>query len=135
MVQAANSQPGDLRGIKMRFFGLGAKVMQKLGVSTQLLAATDIYPALERGVIDATEFSFPHIDIALGFYQITKNYYYPGWHQRSSMVDLQINKRTWERLRPNARNLIRYACKENMKSSLREERRLSLQAVSTTLLV
>ena len=124
--------PGDLRGIKMRFFGLGAKVMQKLGVSTQLLAATDIYPALERGVIDATEFSFPHIDIALGFYQITKNYYYPGWHQRSSMVDLQINKRTWERLRPNARNLIRYACKENMKSSLREERRLSLQAVSTT---
>ena len=49
----------QLRGLKMRFFGLGAQVMQKLGVSTQLLAPADIYPALERGVIDATEFSMP----------------------------------------------------------------------------
>ena len=49
----------ELKGLKMRFFGLGAQVMQKLGVSTQLLAAADIYPALERGVIDATEFSMP----------------------------------------------------------------------------
>ena len=49
----------QLKGLKMRFFGLGAQVMQKLGVSTQLLAAADIYPALERGVIDATEFSMP----------------------------------------------------------------------------
>jgi TRAP-type mannitol/chloroaromatic compound transport system substrate-binding protein len=49
----------DLKGLKMRFFGLGAQVMQKLGVSTQLLAPPDIYPALERGVIDATEFAMP----------------------------------------------------------------------------
>lgn len=52
----------DLKGLKMRFFGLGAKVMQKFGVNTQLLAAGDIYPALERGVIDATEFSYPSLD-------------------------------------------------------------------------
>ena len=52
----------ELKGMKMRFFGLGAQVMQKLGVSTQLLAAADIYQALERGVIDATEFSMPTMD-------------------------------------------------------------------------
>ena len=65
----------DLKGKKMRFFGLGAKVMQKLGVDTQLLGAADIYPALERGTIDATEFSMPAIDLNLGFYQIAKNNY------------------------------------------------------------
>ena len=62
----------DLKGLKMRFFGLGAQVMQKFGVSTQLLAPADIYPALERGVIDATEFAMPDMDINLGFYQVAK---------------------------------------------------------------
>ena len=57
----------DLKGMKTRFLGLGAQVMQKLGVSTQLLAPADIYPALERGVIDATEFAMPNMDIDLGF--------------------------------------------------------------------
>ena len=56
----------ELKGLKMRFFGLGAQVMAKLGVSMQLLAAADIYPALERGVIDATEFSMPTMDVKLG---------------------------------------------------------------------
>ncbi|MEZ5855335.1 MAG: hypothetical protein R3D67_11580 [Hyphomicrobiaceae bacterium] len=74
----------ELKGIKMRFFGLGAKVMQKLGVSTQLLAGADIYPALERGVIDATEFSMPMMDIKLGFHQVAKFNYFPGWHQQAS---------------------------------------------------
>ena len=75
----------ELKGIKMRFFGLGAQVMQKLGVQTQLLAGADIYPALERGVIDATEFSMPTMDVAYGFHQIAKNNYYPGWHQQVSV--------------------------------------------------
>ena len=82
----------QLKGLKMRFFGLGAKVMQKVGVSTQLLAGADIYPALERGVIDATEFSMPTIDIAYGFYQIAKNNYYPGWHQQVSVAELLMNR-------------------------------------------
>ncbi|MEL6601034.1 MAG: C4-dicarboxylate ABC transporter, partial [Pseudomonadota bacterium] len=62
----------DLEGLNMRFFGLGAEVMQRLGVSTSLLAGGDIFPALERGAIDATEFSMPRIDARLGFYQIAK---------------------------------------------------------------
>ena len=82
----------------MRFFGLGAQVMHKLGVSTQLLAAADIYPALERGVIDATEFSMPNMDIDLGFYQVAKYNYYPGWHQQSSIGELLMNKAAWKAL-------------------------------------
>ena len=75
----------DLKGLKMRFFGLGAKVMEKLGVSTQLLAPGDIFQALQLGTIDATEFSMPSMDQKLGFYQVAKFYYFPGWHQQASM--------------------------------------------------
>ena len=78
MVPQGNQFSEDLKGLKMRFFGLGAKVMQKLGVDTQLLAGGDIYPALERGTIDATEFSMPAIDQNLGFYNIAKHYYFPA---------------------------------------------------------
>jgi TRAP-type mannitol/chloroaromatic compound transport system substrate-binding protein len=88
----------ELKGLKMRFFGLGAQVMQKLGVSTQLLAAADIYQALERGVIDATEFSMPAMDIKLGFHQIAKFNYFPGWHQQVSCSEFLMNKKAWDAL-------------------------------------
>jgi TRAP-type mannitol/chloroaromatic compound transport system substrate-binding protein len=99
----------ELKGMKMRFFGLGAQVMQKLGVSTQLLAAADIYPALERGVIEATEFSMPTIDIALGFHQIAKNNYYPGWHQQASVSELLINRAEWDKLSAQHKKIIQLA--------------------------
>jgi TRAP-type mannitol/chloroaromatic compound transport system substrate-binding protein len=88
----------QLKGLKMRFFGLGAQVVQKLGVSTQLLAAADIYPALERGVIDATEFSMPAMDIKLGFYQVAKFNYFPGWHQQVSCSEFLMNKANYDKL-------------------------------------
>jgi TRAP-type mannitol/chloroaromatic compound transport system substrate-binding protein len=99
----------ELKGIKMRFFGLGAQVMQKLGVNTQLLAAADIYPALERGVIDATEFSMPTMDVALGFHQIAKNNYYPGWHQQVSVSELLMNKAEWDKLSDQHKRIIQVA--------------------------
>jgi len=73
--------PADLDGLKMRFFGLGGKVMQKLGVATSLLPGGEIFPALEKGAIDATEFSMPAIDARLGFHKLVKFNYFPGWHQ------------------------------------------------------
>jgi TRAP-type mannitol/chloroaromatic compound transport system substrate-binding protein len=88
----------EFKGLKMRFFGLGARVVQKLGVSTQLLAAADIFPALERGVIDATEFSMPMMDVKLGFHQIAKFNYFPGWHQQVSCSHLLMNKQAWDAL-------------------------------------
>lgn len=110
----------DLKGLKMRFFGLGAKVMQKLGVDTQLLAGGDIYPALERGTIDATEFSMPAIDQNLGFYNIAKHYYFPGWHQQSTMQELLMSKAKWDSLTDQQRSLIKTACKANVANQFAE---------------
>ena len=90
----------DLKGLKMRFFGLGANVMQKLGVSTQLLQAGEIFQALQLGTIDATEFSMPVMDLSLGFHQVAKFYYFPGWHQQATVGDLIINKAKWDSLSP-----------------------------------
>jgi TRAP-type mannitol/chloroaromatic compound transport system substrate-binding protein len=104
----------QLKGLKMRFFGLGAKVMTKIGVSTQLLAGADIYPALERGVIDATEFSMPTIDIKLGFYQIAKYNYFPGWHQQVSVSELLINKDEWNKLNEQQQTIIKVALGEQV---------------------
>ena len=99
----------ELKGLKMRFFGLGAQVMQKLGVSTQLLAAADIYPALERGVIDATEFSMPKMDINLGFHQIAKFNYFPGWHQQVSCSEFLMNKAAYDALPAHYKAMIEVA--------------------------
>jgi len=104
----------ELKGMKMRFFGLGARVMQKMGVSTQLLAGADIYPALEKGVIDATEFSMPDIDQNLGFYQIAKNNYYPGWHQQVSCSELLMNRDAFNKLPDNFKAMIEIAAGESI---------------------
>ncbi|MDG4719929.1 MULTISPECIES: TRAP transporter substrate-binding protein [Thalassospira] len=104
----------DLKGLKMRFFGLGAKVMEKLGVSTQLLAGGDIYPALELGTIDATEFSMPAIDLKLGFHQVAKYYYFPGWHQQSTLFDLMMNKEKWDGLDKTQQAQIEAVCNDNL---------------------
>lgn len=99
----------DLKGLKMRFFGLGARVVQKLGVSTQLLAGADIFPALERGVLDATEFSMPMMDIQLGFHQIAKFNYFPGWHQQVSCNHLMMNKGAWDALPDHYKAMVEMA--------------------------
>ncbi len=108
----------DIKGLKMRFFGLGAKVMDKLGASTQLLAGGDIYPALELGTIDATEFAMPSIDLDLGFYQIAKHYYFPGWHQPASALELMVNLDKWNALSDSQRAQIEATCTESVVKSL-----------------
>ncbi|MGE0612279.1 MAG: TRAP transporter substrate-binding protein, partial [Hyphomicrobiales bacterium] len=110
----------QLKGKKMRFFGLGAKVMQKFGVDTQLLAGGDIYPALERGTIDATEFSMPAIDLNLGFYQVAKHYYFPGWHQQSTMFELLMNKDKWDKLGKTEQAQIKAVCRANVTYGMAE---------------
>ena len=110
----------DLKGLKMRFFGLGAKVMEKIGVSTQLIAGGDIYPALERGSIDATEYSMPAIDLDLGFYQIAKHYYFPGWHQQSTLFELMMNRAKWDALSKTQQAQIEVACGDNVREGMAE---------------
>ncbi|WP_424974796.1 TRAP transporter substrate-binding protein [Dinoroseobacter sp. S124A] len=110
----------DLEGLNMRFFGLGAEVMQRLGVSTSLLAGGDIFPALERGAIDATEFSMPRIDARLGFYNIAKFNYFPGWHQPATMFELLVNKDRWNDLDERSQKQIEVACLANITTNYAE---------------
>ena len=121
----------DLKGLKMRFFGLGAKVMEKVGVSTQLIAGPDIYPALERGTIDATEFSMPAIDLDWGFYQVAKHAYFPGWHQQATMFDVMINKKKWDALTDQQKAIIETACGDNMREGLAEGEAIQGKALKT----
>jgi TRAP-type mannitol/chloroaromatic compound transport system substrate-binding protein len=100
----------DLKGLKMRFFGLGANVMQKLGVATQLLQAGEIFQALQLGTIDATEFSMPAMDLSLGFYQVAKFYYFPGWHQQATFGDMIWNKAKWDTLSPAQKAQVTASC-------------------------
>jgi TRAP-type mannitol/chloroaromatic compound transport system substrate-binding protein len=110
----------ELKGLKMRFFGIGAKVMQKFGVSTQQLAGGDIYPALELGTIDATEFSMPAIDRSYGFYQIAKYNYFPGWHQQSTTNEILVGKKAWADLSKANKAIFEAACKANIAVELAE---------------
>lgn len=114
------NSPEDLDGLKMRFFGLGGKVMQKLGVATSLLPGGEIFPALEKGAIDATEFSMPAIDERLGFYKLVKYNYFPGWHQQASIFELLINKDAWNEMPAHHQAIISNACKASMTDSYAE---------------
>lgn len=85
----------DLKGLRIRFFGLGGKVLQKLGASVSLIPGSEIFPSLEKGAIEGTEFSQPAIDKVVGLYKVAKYNYFPGWHQPGSQLELIINKDTW----------------------------------------
>ncbi len=114
------NSPADLEGLKMRFFGLGGKVMQKLGVATSLLPGGEIFPALEKGAIDATEFSMPAIDARLGFHKLVKFNYFPGWHQQATLFELIINKDVWAEVNETHKAIIENACKASMTDSFAE---------------
>ena len=88
----------DLKGIKMRIAGLGGTVFSTLGVIPQQIAGGDIYPALEKGTIDAAEWIGPYDDEKLGFYKVAKNYYYPGWWEPSTCFHFFVNKKEWDKL-------------------------------------
>src|SRR5712675_2716622 len=88
----------DLKGLKMRIGGFAGRVMQKLGVVPQQIAAPDIYPALEKGTIDAAEWVGPYDDEKLGFYKVAPHYYYPGWWEGGSMLFAFVNLDKWNEL-------------------------------------
>lgn len=100
----------DLKGMKMRFFGLGGRVMDKMGVATQLLAGGDIFPALQLGTIDSTEFAMPVMDESFGFYQVAKYYYFPGWHQPASILGLFVNMDLWNGLSDQHQAVLEVSC-------------------------
>jgi TRAP-type mannitol/chloroaromatic compound transport system substrate-binding protein len=110
----------DFGGLKMRFVGLGANVLAKLGAAPQTIAAGDIFQALQNGTIDATEFSVPSIDQKLGFHQVAKFYYFPGWHQQATFVDFYVNQKKWEALPDAHKAIIEQACGDQIRDMIAE---------------
>jgi TRAP-type mannitol/chloroaromatic compound transport system substrate-binding protein len=100
----------DLSGLKMRIGGFGGSIIQKVGVVPQQLAAGDIYPALEKGTLDACEWVGPYDDEKLGFYKVAKYYYYPGWWEGSAMLHLVINLDKWNALPKYYQAILAQAC-------------------------
>ncbi len=88
----------DVKGLKMRIAGLGGAVFERLGAVPQQIAGSDIYPALEKGTIDAAEWVGPYDDEKLGFFKVAKNYYYPGWWEPGPTIHFFVNKKEWDKL-------------------------------------
>ncbi|MGB6243038.1 MAG: TRAP transporter substrate-binding protein DctP [Castellaniella sp.] len=90
--------PDDLKGLTMRTAGFAGEVLSRLGVVPQQIATGDIYPALEKGALDAVEFVGPVDDESLGFQKVAKYYYYPGWWEGSAQVSLYVNDKAFAEL-------------------------------------
>ena len=106
----------DIKGLKMRIPGLGGKVLAKAGGNPILLAGSEVYTALERNTIDATEWIGPYHDQRLGLYRAAKHYYYPGWHEPGTVLELTINQRAWETLPTDLQAIISNAAQaENLR--------------------
>ena len=102
-------EPADLSGLKMRIGGYAGRVLAKVGVVAQQLAGGDIYPALEKGTIDAAEWVGPYDDEKLGFHKVAQYYYYPGWWEGGAMLHNFINIDKWNALTPTYKSLFRTA--------------------------
>ncbi|MGE0083753.1 MAG: TRAP transporter substrate-binding protein [Desulfococcaceae bacterium] len=88
----------DFKGLKMRIPGLGGKVVAKAGCAVTLLPAGEIFTSLERGVIDATEWVGPLHDLRMGFFKAAQYYYYPGWHEPGTCLEVIFNKKVYDSL-------------------------------------
>jgi TRAP-type mannitol/chloroaromatic compound transport system substrate-binding protein len=109
----------DMQGLKMRIPGLGGEVFSKMGVNPILLPAGEIYTSLERGVIDATEWVGPALDIKMGFYKVAP-YYYSGWHEPGSILELTFNKHKWAKLAFEHQSILE-VCASEMNANMTSE--------------
>src|SRR5258705_13661514 len=102
----------DLKGLKMRIAGLGGEVMARLGVVPQQIPGGDIYPALEKGTIDAAEWVGPYDDEKLGFNKVAQFYYYPGWWEGGPQLSVYVNQAQWDSLPKTYQAILESACAE-----------------------
>ncbi|MBV1694282.1 MAG: TRAP transporter substrate-binding protein [Hyphomicrobiales bacterium] len=100
----------DLKGLKMRIGGFGGAILQRVGAVPQQIAGGDIYPALEKGTIDAAEWVGPYDDEKLGFHKVARFYYYPGWWEGQAMLHAFVNLDKWNELPKNYQAILRAAC-------------------------
>src|SRR5882724_7683720 len=100
----------DLKGLKFRIGGFAGKVLTKLDVVPQQIPGSDIYPALEKGTIDAAEWVGPYDDEKLGFNKVAKFYYYPGWWEGCAQLSLYVNADQWASLPKTYQAILEAAC-------------------------
>jgi TRAP-type mannitol/chloroaromatic compound transport system substrate-binding protein len=100
----------DMQGVKMRIGGFGGKVIAKIGVVPQQIPGGEIYPALEKGTIDAAEWVGPYDDEKLGFFKVAPYYCYPGWWEGGSTLHTMVNIQKWEELPKSYQSLVKTAC-------------------------
>jgi TRAP-type mannitol/chloroaromatic compound transport system substrate-binding protein len=100
----------DVKGLKIRFAGLGGQVIERLGASVTMLPGGEIFQALEKGAIDATEFALPVVDQSLGFNRVAPYNYYPGWHQPFTSSHLVVNLAVWQTLSDADQALLELGC-------------------------
>lgn len=102
----------DLSGLKMRIPGLGGQVLSRLGVTVQVLPGGEIFQALQTGAVDAAEWVGPYDDEKLGFQEVTRYYYYPGWWEPGPSLEVQINLNEWNNLPQEYQEIIKVAAYE-----------------------
>ena len=110
----------DLQGLKIRFAGLGGKILQRLGASVTMIPGGEIFQALEKGAIDASEFSLPVVDRMLGFGRVAPYNYFPGWHQTFTTGHMLVNLDAWNELQPKTRTLFDLACQAEVTRAFSE---------------
>ncbi|WP_226664080.1 TRAP transporter substrate-binding protein [Microbulbifer aggregans] len=110
----------DLKGLKMRIPGLGGEVLNRAGGTAVTIPGGELYTALQTGVIDATEWVGPYNDLAFGFHQIAKYYYYPGWHEPGSILEIIVNRTAFEKLPKDLQAIVRTAARDANQDMLDE---------------
>lgn len=120
----------DLKGVKMRLPGLGAEMIRRLGAVPTLMAPGDVFPALQAGTLDATDFTGPANDMALGFHQVCKHYYWPGIHKPGAVQQVIINKAKYDALPADLKEIVKIACQAAHQDMLAEYNWINSQAVN-----
>jgi TRAP-type mannitol/chloroaromatic compound transport system substrate-binding protein len=115
----------DFKGLKIRFSGLGGTILQKAGASITMLPGGEIFPALEKGALDATEFATPAVDVKLGFYKVAKYNYFPGWHQPATAFHLIVNQQVWDGLSTSQQSIVENSCTSGVLKNLARGEALS----------
>lgn len=108
----------DINGLRMRIPGWGGRILAELGATPQNIPGSDVYPALEKGTIDASEWVGPFDDEKLGFYKVAKHYHYPGWWEPCGQLTFYVNNTAWDSLPKAYQSAIEVACAEAYADSL-----------------
>jgi TRAP-type mannitol/chloroaromatic compound transport system substrate-binding protein len=120
----------DMKGLRMRIFGLGGRVMSRLGATTVLVPGGDVLAAFAKGQIDAAELYPPAVDAQQGLKDKVKLIYVPGWHQPETVLELIVNKDRWNALADRERGLIDGACLATLRATLGDSAKLQREALA-----